>query len=157
MHILIVLKIDSNDRHNIVWYSTRFFDNLNAWMLRNWRICNSGSNKKNDFQKWSGGTTFRILRYRDGTVIVLRCIPSSISFFSFLLLSDLRSRQSCHKQNGTAKRCPGQGLQIQEQVRMLRFGHACSRCHRRRTQAPGSRPRYCARKVGLCKSHDSEF
>lgn len=32
--------------------------------------------------------------YRDGTVIVLRCIPSSISFFSFLLLSDLRPHQT---------------------------------------------------------------
>ena len=52
--------------------------------------------------------------------------------------------------------CPGQGLQIQEQVRMLGLGHAYSRCHRRRAQPHGPRPRYCARKVGLCESHDSE-
>ena len=39
---------------------------------------------------------------------------------------------------------------------MLRFGHAYSRCHRRHTQPHGPRPRYCARKVGLCKCHDSD-
>lgn len=61
------------------------------------------------------------------------------------------------KQNGTAKRCPGQGLHIQEQVRMLGFGHADSRCPRHRAQPHGPRPKYCARKVGLCKSDDGQY
>jgi hypothetical protein len=39
---------------------------------------------------------------------------------------------------------------------MLGLKHAYSRCHRRRAQPHGPRPRYCARKVGLCESHDSE-
>ena len=40
---------------------------------------------------------------------------------------------------------------------MLRFEHAYSRCYRRRTQPPASRPRCCAKKVGLCKIHDSDY
>jgi hypothetical protein len=32
--------------------------------------------------------------HRDGTAIALRCIPSSTSFFSFLLSSELRTHQT---------------------------------------------------------------
>jgi hypothetical protein len=40
---------------------------------------------------------------------------------------------------------------------MLGFQHAYSRSQRRRAQPHGPRPRYCARKVGLCEGHDSEY
>lgn len=47
------------------------------------------------------------------TVIVLRYIPASTSFFSFLLSSDLRPHQiAVTNKNGkiTGERCPGHGL-----------------------------------------------
>jgi hypothetical protein len=52
------------------------------------------------------------------------------------------------------------GSQIQEQSRMLGFGHTYS-CSPRQSARPHGprprpRPRWCVEKVGLCKSHDSE-
>jgi hypothetical protein len=80
----------------------------------------------------------------------------NLVLFVSTIIRPATSSNGCHKQNSIAKRCTGQGLQIQEQVRMLGFGHAYSQYHRRRAQPHGPRPRYCARKVGLCESHNSE-
>ena len=80
-----------------------------------------------------------------------------INFVRFASSSDLRPHQTTTSQNGTAKRCPRQGLQIQEQVRMLGFGHAYSRRHRCRAQRQGPCPGRCARKAGSCKSHDGNL
>ncbi len=74
------------------------FDPKIALVLRNWRVCNSGSKKTPDFQKFGGGTTFRILRQsaklRIGLAVAER-VRSTIQSILRFLISQTRC-QSCY-------------------------------------------------------------
>jgi hypothetical protein len=89
-----------------------------------------------------------------GTVIVLRCIPSSTSFFSFLLWLDLQPYQTAAI-NKTVPLKDIQGRFINpEQFRIFQFRHIYSCSPRRNARLYGS---WCAEKVKLRKSYNSAW
>jgi len=92
-------------------------------------------------QRLSLGTRSRAC-HRNSTKIVLRCIPSSTSFFSFLLSSDLRTHQTAViNKMVPLKDVQGRVLQIQEQFRKLGFGHTYPSSPRQSARPHTPRPR----------------
>ena len=65
----------------------------------------------------------------------------NLVLFLSAIIRPTNSSNGCYKQNGTAKRCSGQGLQIQEQFRKFGFGHTYPSSPRQSARPHGPRPR----------------